>query len=106
MDRLMAGAQGAGLVSQQPELTHLVTTIRQEWDKDLQTFQYQLQSFTNNNEYFIIDLGTHLDAPDSKLLGADSDNVMHPKQRGSFVDAGNYAQPTGEIQYQMKWRFS
>lgn len=40
IDQLIRGAQGAGLVSQLPELSHLVTNIRQEWDKSTQTYQY------------------------------------------------------------------
>ena len=28
------GAQGLGLAAQQSELSHLVTTVRQEWDRE------------------------------------------------------------------------
>ena len=105
MDRLVAGAQGAGLVSQLPELTHLVTNIRQEWDKSTQTFQYQLQSYTNNNEYFMIDLGTHLDQATERSSG-EFEASSQKERSGSFVGASAYAQASGDIQYPMKWRFS
>ena len=62
IEQLMSkGALGTGLVSQPPELTHLVTNIKQEWDSNTQSYKYQLQSFTNNNDYFIVDLGTNID---------------------------------------------
>lgn len=41
------GAQGLGLAAQQSELSHLVTTVRQEWDRNQQTYQYQLQSYSS-----------------------------------------------------------
>ena len=31
-------ATGAGLVAQQPELSHLVSTVRQEWDPQMQSY--------------------------------------------------------------------
>lgn len=50
----------AGLIGQGEEYNHLVSFIRQEWDSQLQTYQYQLQSYSSFNEYFIIDIGRKL----------------------------------------------
>lgn len=45
-------------MSQEPELNYLVSSIRQEWDPMTQVYQYQLQSYTSKNEYFIFDIGS------------------------------------------------
>jgi hypothetical protein len=50
----------AGLLCQAEEYNHLVSFIRQEWDSQLQTYQYQLQSYSSFNQYFIIDIGRKL----------------------------------------------
>lgn len=53
-------AAGAGILAQTPHYNCIVSSLRQEWDPQLQAFQYQLQTYTSKNEYFIIDIGTRL----------------------------------------------
>jgi hypothetical protein len=64
---LNKAATGAGLLSQEPELNYLVSSIRQEWDPMTQVYQYQLQSYTSKNEYFIFDIGSVINKKQSGL---------------------------------------
>ena len=50
---------GTGLFGKD-ELTHLVSTVRQQWDESQKKYQYQVQSYSSQNEYFVIDVGRNL----------------------------------------------
>ena len=50
----------ASVFQQDMELTHLVSTLRQEYDPHSKTYQYQMQSYSSLNEFFVVDLGTQI----------------------------------------------
>lgn len=60
MNKMYKSAANLGLASVH-EVSHLVSTVRQEWDKQSKTYQYQLCSYNSANMFFVIDLGTHLE---------------------------------------------
>lgn len=82
-------ATTTGLIAQQPEISHLVSTIRQEFDSQMQTYQYQMHSYTSRNEFFIIDIGSKI-GPDKHKLNGEVDD---PKQKDAVIKA-RLAQPT------------